>query len=162
MYDVNVTGTRNVLAACVAHRIPRLVYTSTASVVFAGKDLRDVDETAPVPHGAFLDFYTSTKAEAEQLVRDANGVGGVSTVCLRPSGMLLGERGAGAALARAAVGVVRAVGVGTRSRVGGCVEAQLGAGGRVCFSRWGCGGADASVAPALCRPRRLPLRRADY
>lgn len=88
MYDVNVTGTRNVLAACVAHRIPRLVYTSTASVVFAGRDLDGVDEAAPVPpRGAFLDYYTSTKAEAEAAVRAANGVGGVSTVCLRPSGI---------------------------------------------------------------------------
>lgn len=88
MYDVNVTGTRNVLAACVTHRIPRLVYTSTASVVFAGRDLDGVDEAAPVPPaGAFLDYYTSTKAEAEAAVRAANGVGGVSTVCLRPSGM---------------------------------------------------------------------------
>ncbi|GAB0489237.1 hypothetical protein MMPV_000454 [Pyropia vietnamensis] len=88
MYDVNVTGTRNVIAACVEHRIPRLVYTSTASVVFAGRDLNGVDETAPVPPaGAFLDFYTSTKAEAEAAVRAANGVGGVSTVCLRPSGI---------------------------------------------------------------------------
>lgn len=87
MYDVNVTGTRNVLAACVAHRIPRLVYTSTASVVFAGRDLDGVDEAAPVPpRGAFLDYYTATKAEAEAAVRAANGVGGVSTVCLRPSG----------------------------------------------------------------------------
>lgn len=87
MYDVNVTGTRNVIAACVAHAIPRLVYTSTASVVFAGRDLAGVDEAAPVPPpGAFLDYYTSTKAEAEAAVRAANGVGGVSTVCLRPSG----------------------------------------------------------------------------
>jgi len=124
MYDVNVTGTRNVLAACVAHRIPRLVYTSTASVVFAGKDLWDVDETAPVPHGAFLDFYTSTKAEAEGLVRDANGVGGVSTVCLRPSGTFWGGvRGCGTG--RRGRGGVTALGVRTRSCVGGCVGVRL-------------------------------------
>jgi nucleoside-diphosphate-sugar epimerase len=34
-----------------------------------------------------LDYYTQTKAEAEQLVLKANGVNGLLTVAVRPSGI---------------------------------------------------------------------------
>ena len=37
MYAVNVRGTEHVVAACKAAGVPRLVYTSSASVVFEGK-----------------------------------------------------------------------------------------------------------------------------
>ena len=33
-YGINVEGTKNVLTGCKAHRVSRLVYTSTPSVVF--------------------------------------------------------------------------------------------------------------------------------
>ncbi len=46
-YGINVTGTENVLAACQANNIPRLVYTSTPSVVFSSGDLCGVDESTP-------------------------------------------------------------------------------------------------------------------
>jgi sterol-4alpha-carboxylate 3-dehydrogenase (decarboxylating) len=60
MHDVNVTGTQNVLAAAVRHGVPKLVYTSSASVVFEGRDLIGVDESAPYATKP-LDYYTSTK-----------------------------------------------------------------------------------------------------
>lgn len=59
MYDVNVVGTENVIWACQQLSIPKLVYTSSASVVFEGRDLLDVDETAP--YAKPMDFYTNTK-----------------------------------------------------------------------------------------------------
>ena len=61
MHDVNVLGTQHVIAACQALGIGRLVYTSSASVVFEGRDLLHVDETMPVAKKP-MDFYTSTKA----------------------------------------------------------------------------------------------------
>ena len=60
MYSVNVTGTTNVIDACIKHKVPRLIYTSTASVVFEGKSLVNVDETHPYATKP-MDFYTSTK-----------------------------------------------------------------------------------------------------
>ena len=42
----NVLGTRAVLAGCRRHGVPRLVYTSTPSVVYNGGDLAGVDESA--------------------------------------------------------------------------------------------------------------------
>ena len=68
----NVQGTDNVLAACRAHGVERLVYTSTPSVTFAGEDQDGVDETALYPE-RYLCHYPRTKAVAERRVLAANG-----------------------------------------------------------------------------------------
>ncbi len=81
-YRANVEGTRNVISACRALGIHRLVYTSSPSVVFNGRDMEGVDESAPYPahHEA---PYAATKAEAERLVLAAN-VPDLAVVALRP------------------------------------------------------------------------------
>jgi len=87
MRGVNVDGTRNVVDACVKCKVPSLVYTSSASVVFDGKDLFLADEKATPYAAKPLDFYTLTKIEGEKVVLEANGKGGVATCALRPSGI---------------------------------------------------------------------------
>ena len=79
---INVEGTRNVLDACRARGVRRLVYTSSPSVVFHGRDMEGVDESAPYP-ARFEAPYPATKAEAERLVLAANGPD-LATVSLRP------------------------------------------------------------------------------
>ena len=81
-YRANVIGTRHVVAACRRHGIRRLIYTSSPSVVFDGRDMEGVDESVPYPRH-FEAFYPQTKAEAEQLVLQAND-GQLATVALRP------------------------------------------------------------------------------
>jgi nucleoside-diphosphate-sugar epimerase len=81
-YRANVLGTRNVIQACRAHGIRRLVYTSSPSVVFDGTDMEGVDETVPYP-AHYHAFYPQTKAAAEQLVLQANDLS-LATVALRP------------------------------------------------------------------------------
>jgi 2-alkyl-3-oxoalkanoate reductase len=81
-YRANVQGTRNVIQACRAHGIRRLVYTSSPSVVFDGSDMEGVDETVPYP-ARYHAFYPQTKAEAEQLVLQASD-STLATVALRP------------------------------------------------------------------------------
>jgi sterol-4alpha-carboxylate 3-dehydrogenase (decarboxylating) len=65
MVKVNVTGTENVIRACKAANVPRLVFTSTASVVFEGKDLIDVNESCPYAARP-MDFYTGTKIQVRK------------------------------------------------------------------------------------------------
>jgi len=81
-HRTNVIGTQNVIAACRRHDVRRLVYTSSPSVVFNGRDMEGVDESAPYP-AHFEAHYPRTKALAEQLVRAANGPQ-LATVSLRP------------------------------------------------------------------------------
>ncbi len=71
IFDINVTGTENVLAACRELAVPYLVYTSTMDVVYGGKPVRDCNESAPYPE-KFIDDYPESKAVAEQMVLDAN------------------------------------------------------------------------------------------
>ena len=81
-HRANVVGTKNVLAACRAHGIRRLVHTSSPSVVFDGRDMEGVDESVPYP-AHFEAHYPRTKALAEQLVLRANSPT-LATVALRP------------------------------------------------------------------------------
>lgn len=81
-YRPNVTGTQNVIAACRAHGVQRLVYTSSPSVVFDGRDMEGVDESVPYP-SRYEAHYPKTKAMAEQLVRAANDAQ-LATASLRP------------------------------------------------------------------------------
>lgn len=80
--SINVEGTRNVIDACQAAGVPRLVYTSSPSVVFGDDELCGVDESQPYPE-RFLAMYPKTKAQAERLVLAANSQS-LSTVALRP------------------------------------------------------------------------------
>lgn len=80
----NVTGTRNILAACRAHGIPRLVHTSTPSVTHrAGHPVEGGNER-DTPYGeGFRAPYPATKLIAEREVLAANDAG-LATVALRP------------------------------------------------------------------------------
>lgn len=78
----NVTGTRNALEACRAAGVGRFVHCGTEAAILAGEPVVDADETAPLrPDSPAL--YSSTKAEAERIVREA-AADGFETVVLRP------------------------------------------------------------------------------
>jgi nucleoside-diphosphate-sugar epimerase len=81
-HRANVEGTRNVVDSCRAAGVPRLVYTSSPSVVFNGRDLAGADESAAYSR-RFEAAYPETKAIAEQLVLAANSPS-LATVALRP------------------------------------------------------------------------------
>lgn len=70
----NVKGAANVIAACKALKIDKLVYTSTPSVTFAGQDESGIDESSPYAT-RFLNHYAHSKAIAEKMMLDANQVG---------------------------------------------------------------------------------------
>ena len=79
---LNVRGTRNVIDACRAAGVRRLVHVGTEAALMAGQPLINVDEDAPLrPDSAAL--YSSSKAKAEELVRAADG-DGLETVVVRP------------------------------------------------------------------------------
>ncbi len=80
---VNVGGTEKLLDACRTQRVPRMVYVSSASVVYAGRDIERGDETLPYP-AHFHAPYAETKAVAERTVLEASGRGDVLTCAVRP------------------------------------------------------------------------------
>jgi nucleoside-diphosphate-sugar epimerase len=88
-YGVNVTGTQNVIAACRANGVPKLINTSSPSVIFDGEPHEGVDEAYPYPTH-YESPYPHTKAIAEQDVIAAHSPG-LLTVSLRPH-LIIGPR----------------------------------------------------------------------
>jgi nucleoside-diphosphate-sugar epimerase len=81
-FDINVTGTKNLLAACSRAECVRLIHTSSPSVVFNGRDMAGVDESVPYPK-KYTASYPATKAQAEKLVRQS-AENGLPAIILRP------------------------------------------------------------------------------
>ncbi|KAI1501747.1 3-beta hydroxysteroid dehydrogenase/isomerase family-domain-containing protein [Biscogniauxia marginata] len=98
---VNVEGTRAVIDACRRSGVKALVYTSSASVLSDNRsDLINANEEYPVIRGKKqTEYYSETKAHAEQLVLEANRTeappssssspspGLFLTTAIRPSGI---------------------------------------------------------------------------
>ena len=79
-YGINTQGTAHVVEGCRVHGVGRMVYTSSPSVVFDGRDQCGIDESAPYPH-RWLCHYPHSKALAEQLVLAANATGRWRPAC---------------------------------------------------------------------------------
>lgn len=79
---VNVDGTRHVIDACRAAGVRRLVYVSSGSVVYEGRDIENGDESLPYPTASQAP-YADSKIEAEKLVLAANDPQ-LATIALRP------------------------------------------------------------------------------
>ncbi len=110
----NIGGAESVLAACRDQRVPRLVFTSSPSVVFNDADLAGVDESQP-RGTVFPADYPRTKAEAERLILRAHAPGTLATCALRPHLIWgVGDRNLiPRVVARARAGRLRIVGTGT-------------------------------------------------
>jgi nucleoside-diphosphate-sugar epimerase len=82
-YQSNVVATRNLLEAASAKNVERLIYISTPSIYFNFKNRFNVKENDPIDY-EFVNAYTSTKYEAELLVRDFAKKSKLFTVIFRP------------------------------------------------------------------------------
>ena len=82
-HATNVLGTRNVLDGCRKGGVRKLIYTSTSSVAWAPGLLEGTDESVPYPEH-YRCPYSATKAIAERMVLQANGIDGLLTVSVRP------------------------------------------------------------------------------
>jgi len=78
-FDVNVRGTFNVLEACVAKGVKRLVYSSSASV-YGDAVAEPMDEDHPLNN---KNFYGATKIAGEAMVRAFHHRYGLGVVGLR-------------------------------------------------------------------------------
>ncbi len=85
-FAVNVGGTENLVHAGQIAGVKRFVYTASNSVVMGGQRISGGDETLPYT-ARFNDLYTETKVAAEKFVLAQNGVSGMLTCSIRPSGI---------------------------------------------------------------------------
>jgi len=112
-HSINTQGTLNVISACRNHRVARLIYTSSPSVIYDGHDHIGGDTSLPYPT-TWLCHYPHSKALAEQAVLAASDEE-LRTVSLRPH-LIWGPRDnhlIPRLLQRARSGRLRRVGDGT-------------------------------------------------
>jgi nucleoside-diphosphate-sugar epimerase len=108
-FHTNVLGTESVITACLENDIPSLVYTSSPSVVFDGRDEEGIDESTPYPD-KFFNHYQYTKGIAERKIMAVNSHV-LATVSLRPH-LIWGPEDphlVGRIIARAEAGTLRLV-----------------------------------------------------
>jgi nucleoside-diphosphate-sugar epimerase len=83
-FNTNVIGTENILKICQQQEIPRLIFTSSPSVIFDGHSHKNAKESdCPYPK-KYLCHYPESKALAEQKVLSAHQPGTLETISLRP------------------------------------------------------------------------------
>jgi dihydroflavonol-4-reductase len=90
LYDSNVEGTRNVLAAARDSGVRRVIYTSSVATMGFGNNGRLTDEKTPVTLSNMIGDYKRSKFMAEQLVIAAVR-GGQNVVIVNPT-TPIGER----------------------------------------------------------------------
>ncbi|KAL4224094.1 hypothetical protein ACF0H5_017548 [Mactra antiquata] len=83
-YRINILGTKNIIEACKKTGVKRLIYCSSASVVYGPYDIIDGHEDELIyPEEPMLPVYAETKQQAETLVLQSNS-DTLQTVSLRP------------------------------------------------------------------------------
>jgi nucleoside-diphosphate-sugar epimerase len=96
-----VQGARNVAAACRAHGVRRLIYTSSISAVYLGRAGKLTESGGADPRARERSFYGRAKAEAENLLLALHRQENLPVVIVRPAIVL----GSGGMLAHGALGM---------------------------------------------------------
>lgn len=87
IYQVNVEGTKNVVAACLHHGVTRMVHVSSVHAIPEKDHLHVITEVSSFSPDLVVGGYAKTKAEATQAVLDAVD-SGLDAVVVHPSGIL--------------------------------------------------------------------------
>lgn len=87
LYDVNVTGTKNILALCREYSVKRLLYVSSVHAIPEANPYSVMHEVQHFSPDQVTGGYAKTKAEATQAVLDA-AKEGLHAVVVHPSGIL--------------------------------------------------------------------------
>jgi len=82
VWAVNLGGTEHVIAGCREHGVGKLVYVSSASVVYEGRDIRKGSEALPYARESQA-AYADSKIAAEKLILEENDAH-LATCAIRP------------------------------------------------------------------------------
>lgn len=86
LYEANVTGTANVLNACLQASVPRVLYVSTCAV-FGNTHRELATESFERPDLNFTSYYEQTKYEAHQIALDLIENQNLPCVIAQPAGV---------------------------------------------------------------------------
>ncbi|MFI3238721.1 MAG: NAD-dependent epimerase/dehydratase family protein [Lachnospiraceae bacterium] len=87
VYDVNVNGTRNLIALCQKYQVKKFLHVSSVHAIPEKENLGIVREVDRFSSDQVVGGYAKTKAQASQLVLDAVQEG-LNAVIIHPSGII--------------------------------------------------------------------------
>lgn len=87
VYDVNVTGTKNVADLCLKYNVKRLVYVSSVHAIKELPNNEKITETSFFNKDDVVGLYSKTKAEATRYVLE-KVKDGLNAVVVHPSGII--------------------------------------------------------------------------
>ena len=85
MYEINVTGTRNLMLAAARAGLKRIVYTSSVATLGIASDGKPADEKTPVTFDDMIGHYKRSKFLAEAEVKRVADEDGLPVVIVNPS-----------------------------------------------------------------------------
>ncbi len=85
LYEVNVSGSRNLVTAAAKARVERMVYTSSVAVLGLNRDGSPADEDTPVSFSDMIGHYKRSKFLAEAEVKRIAQNIGLPVVIVNPS-----------------------------------------------------------------------------
>jgi dihydroflavonol-4-reductase len=85
LYASNVTGTRNLMLAALAAKVPRIVYTSSVATLGVTSSDLPADEQTPSSLANMIGHYKRSKFLAEQAVSELITTRGLPAVIVNPS-----------------------------------------------------------------------------
>lgn len=86
--EINITGTDNVIKACLECKVKRLIYTSSIHAFKESKSGSLIDETLPFDPYNRMGEYNRTKAHASIAVLEAVKLKGLDAVIVCPTGII--------------------------------------------------------------------------
>ncbi len=86
VYDVNVSGTRNVVDCCIKHHVKKLVYVSSVHAIPEKPKGEIITEISHFDPDQVVGLYAKTKSEATQIVLNA-AAEGLDASVVHPSGI---------------------------------------------------------------------------
>ena len=87
VFDVNVTGTKNIVDKCLEHKVKKLVYISSTGAIPELPHGTLIEEVTTFDPDAIVGFYGKTKAQASQIVMDAVRERGLDASLVYPTGI---------------------------------------------------------------------------
>lgn len=87
VFDVNVTGTKNIISQCIKHKVKKLVHVSSVHAIPEIGEEGLIKEISRFDKNEVYGLYAKTKAEATQAVFDSVK-DGLDAVVVNPSGII--------------------------------------------------------------------------
>lgn len=87
VYEVNVTGTENLVELCLSHGVKKLVYVSSTGAIPEAETGRAITEPERFDPDGVVGYYSKTKALATQYVLEAARERGLNASVVYPSGI---------------------------------------------------------------------------